>query len=621
MICSVLRSSFLVTALAGVLSSSSAVHANAVPRRIELVSVNAAGQGGDESSRSPAVSADGRYIAYLSGASNLDGASPAIGGIFVRDRQKRTTERVSVDAAGNAMTGISGGPSISADGRFVVFEARSGALEAGAVLDIFVRDRQLKTTTRISFDKPGDRGSYGAVMSGDGRFIAYWSHTDTAVSPNGRLDVLLYGVVDKTTAFANVSDDLRRVSSAFDPDYQLAINYDGSVIAFDFGPTNIVAPATNPSGGVIVRDRVAGSTELASVSLTGQPQTRGYFDRVSLSRDGRFVAFNSQEDLTPDDHNGYPDVYVRDRERGTTQRVSLDLAGKEFEDVYAGSPSISGDGRFVLFRADDVYVRDTVLQITHRLVVNASGEPSNGSQFEASFSADSNWVTFVSTATNLVSNRTLGADGFDVLIKGTASLNGIRIETPNDPSRWGVNSRQRLAWTYAGTARDFQIDVTRDGGTTWEPVQNVPNRDGESQNFWWIVTGPSASAARLRVTAVGDAGATDVNDADIVIAPAAIEMLEPSRTTAIAYGRIETIFFKHNLGIANIAVDVSGDNGASWRTLASTVTRGATTSSFRWNVDVPPTRAARVRVRAVDGTGATATSAAFTVTPGKPGTQ
>jgi probable HAF family extracellular repeat protein len=193
--------------------------------------------------------------------------------------------------------------------------------------------------------------------------------------------------------------------------------------------------------------------------------------------------------------------------------------------------------------------------------------------------------------------------------------NPLRITTPNGLSRWGIGTRQRLAWTYSGNAPQLQIDISRDGGAQWNPLAVVPRRTGGSQNFYWTVSGPSTANARLRVTSIADEDATDVNDADIRVAPAAIEFVRPYRRSVVRLGTEFSVFWKHNLGErVPVTIEISADGGMSWRTVAGrTETKGSHTSSFRWMVDVLPTTGARLRIRALDGSGATAVSEGFTV--------
>ena len=190
----------------------------------------------------------------------------------------------------------------------------------------------------------------------------------------------------------------------------------------------------------------------------------------------------------------------------------------------------------------------------------------------------------------------------------------LHITTPNNSSRWGLGTTQRLAWTYEGDAPQLQIEISRDGGALWDSLAVVPKRSGGSQNFYWTVTGPATTNARLRVTAIGEETATDVNDANIRIAPATIEFVLPYRKSVVRLGTEFRVFWKHNLGArVPVAVDVSADGGTSWRTLAESKTKGSTTSSFRWVVDLLPTNRAQLRVRALDASGATGVSELFAV--------
>jgi hypothetical protein len=191
----------------------------------------------------------------------------------------------------------------------------------------------------------------------------------------------------------------------------------------------------------------------------------------------------------------------------------------------------------------------------------------------------------------------------------------LHIDTPNTPSRWGLNTRQRISWTYHGVAPQFLIEISRDSGRSWDYLTVVADQPGDSQNFDWTVSGLLTSAAKFRVTGLGDPKATDVNDVDIRIARATIEMLQPTPGTSVAFGSSLRIHFKHSLGArAPIAVDISRNNGQTWRTVAETETTGSVTSAFRWLVDEAPTSRARVRLRALDGSGARDVSRAFVVT-------
>jgi CSLREA domain-containing protein len=189
----------------------------------------------------------------------------------------------------------------------------------------------------------------------------------------------------------------------------------------------------------------------------------------------------------------------------------------------------------------------------------------------------------------------------------------LQVQTPNRPARWGVGTRQRLAWSYAGPAAAFRIDISRDSGLTWTTIAEVENRPGQSQNFWWDVTGAPTTSARLRVLAVSE-GVSDTNDADIVIAAPYIEILRPRAAATVPRGSHLRVFWSHNLGArAPVVIDISVDDGRSWTVVAAAATLGSITSSFTFAIVAPATSEARIRVRAVDGTDAEGVSARFAI--------
>src|SRR5213595_159425 len=131
--------------LAGVLALLAAP-TGAAAGTTERVSMDSAGNEGNGGSGGPAISADGRFVAFASYASNLvPGDTNGVADVFVHDRQTGTTKRVSVNSAGTQGNGGSGSPAISADGRFVAFSSYATNLVPGdtnGVVDVFVHDRR-----------------------------------------------------------------------------------------------------------------------------------------------------------------------------------------------------------------------------------------------------------------------------------------------------------------------------------------------------------------------------------------------------------------------------------------------------------------------------------------------
>ena len=411
-----------------------------VTGEVERVSVSFSG--GDAvggNSESAAISADGRFVAFDSYASNLvPNDTNGNVDVFVRDRQAGTTERVSVDSSGNEVIEGSTSPAISADGRYVAFTSWSDSLVSGDTnkkWDIFVHDRNTGSTTRVSVDSAGSQGdgnSWDAMsISADGRFVAFYSLATNLVAgdTNGSGDVFVRDRSNGTTERVSISNTGAQASKGALFVRHSYMSADGRYVAFGSVSSDLVAGDVNATGDAFVRDRQAGTTVLVSVDSNG-----GQGDDItfspSISADGRFVAFESLADnLVPNDTNGVIDVFVHDQVLGTTERANVDSRGSEDNGGGSDSPTLSDDGRFVLFwsYADNlVYgdtngVADTFLHDrapegdTTRVSVDSSGAEADDDSSFPSLSGSGQIAAFQSAASNLVANDTNGVT--DVLVR------------------------------------------------------------------------------------------------------------------------------------------------------------------------------------------------------------
>jgi Tol biopolymer transport system component len=407
----------------------------AVAAPVERVSVATGGAQGDGYSACPALSADGRFVAFLSSATNLvPGDLNRSDDVFVRDRVTGVTEMASVATDGTQGDGSC--PAISADGRFVAFAATAATLVAGdgnSATDVFVRDRLAGTTERVSISSVGVEGNANSVqpaISGDGRYVAFWSNATNLVpgDNNNVSDVFVRDRLTGTThrvSLGNGGEQGNGLSSS------PAISADGRFVAFQSAATNLIANDSNGVDDVFVRDLLNGSTERISIDSAGQAGN-GDSWRAAISADGRIVAFGSDAtNLVADDTNVWADVYVRDRQAATTRRVSQS-SGNLQGNSPSSSPAISADGRYVAFvshastlvpddtnELNDVFVRDLQTGITSRVSTSSEGGQGNGKSGGAyaniSISGDGLLVAFQSDASNLVPNDT-NARG-DVFVK------------------------------------------------------------------------------------------------------------------------------------------------------------------------------------------------------------
>jgi Tol biopolymer transport system component len=374
------------------------------------------------------VSADGRFVAFCTQANNLvPGDTNGMQDIFIRDRLGRTTERVSVDSSGVQGNGHSGlyGISISADGRLVAFESASNNLVPGdtnGAREVFVHDRLSGTTERVALDSTGAQGnaaSFYPSLSADGRYVAFTSAASNLVpaDTNGKWDTFVRDRLTGSTERVSVS------ASGMEGDndsYKPEISSDGRFVGFESNATNLVLGDYNGTWDVFVRDRLLGTTELVSVSSTGIRGDNGS-GSAAVSDNGRFIAFASAaSNLVPGDTNGYMDVFLRDRQAGTTVRVSISTSGAQ-ADGNTSSCTITGNGRYVAFHgaatnlvpgdtnpASDVFVRDVRNATTERVSVSTSGAQASGPGASASISSDGRYVVFIDDSADLVPGDTNG---------------------------------------------------------------------------------------------------------------------------------------------------------------------------------------------------------------------
>jgi Tol biopolymer transport system component len=281
------------------------------------VSVSSTGVQGNHASREPWITPDGRYVAFWSVASNLvPGDTNGSTDAFVRDLQSGTTTRVSVDSAGAQANSGSSDPSISADGRFVAFVSWATnlvALDTNGFQDIFVRDLLTGTTTRASVSSAGTESnghSFSPSISGDGSRVAFESDANNLVpDSNPEQDVFVHELATGTTTLVSV--DSAGVQGD-DRSTAPALSDDGLLVAFESLATNLVPQDTNGARDVFVRDLVRGITRRVSVDAAGR-QVAAESAAPSLSPDGRHVSFwSAARYLVPEDLSPVPDVFVYD---------------------------------------------------------------------------------------------------------------------------------------------------------------------------------------------------------------------------------------------------------------------------------------------------------------------
>ncbi len=321
------------------------------------VSVATDGSQANGASDFPAFSTDGWFVAFESAANNLvAGDTNGKTDIFVRDLVTQTTTRVSKASNGDQADNSSYRPALSQDGRHVAFASLAANLvpdDTNVAYDIFVHDRQTQQTERVSIASDGeqaDQYSWRPQISGDGRFVTFESLATNLVpgDTNDAMDIFVHDRDTHQTQRVNIGPGGSEAASASNA---CSISADGRYVAFESTAANLVPDDTNLYPDVFVHDRDTGITTRVSICSDGQ-ETHGASWGSSISADGRFVAFDGPvSDLVPDDTNGVRDVFVHDRHTAVTTRVSVAASGEQ-ADGHSLWPHLSANGRFVVFASE-----------------------------------------------------------------------------------------------------------------------------------------------------------------------------------------------------------------------------------------------------------------------------
>jgi Periplasmic component of the Tol biopolymer transport system len=278
------------------------------------------------------ASTGGRFIAFDSGASNLvAGDTNRMTDVFVRDRQSGVTERVSVGPSGRQGNEHSFSSRISADGRYVAFHSVASNLVSGdtnGTGDVFVHDRSTHVTERVSVGTGGVQANGRAVslaMSGDGRFVAFGSQATNLVSgdTNGVEDAFVH---DRATGITERISVNAAGTQGNGDSYPVDVSANGRYVAFLSGASNLVANDTNAFSDVFVYDRETRTLERASVSSEGLPD-RGESLLASVADDGT-VVFLTTAALVASDKNtaaNYADLDLYLHESGAASQPSFSL--------------------------------------------------------------------------------------------------------------------------------------------------------------------------------------------------------------------------------------------------------------------------------------------------------
>ena len=486
------RSALLGLGLTGALAAASLVGTGwGAGFTFERASVASDGTESNNGSDSPALSAGGRYVAFVSEASNLvlndvTGARD----VFVHDRIAQTTDRVSVASNGTEGNDHSFSPALSGDGRYVVFASDADNLvpnDTNLARDIFVRDRMTSTTTRVSVAGNGTQGSNDSEtpsISADGRYVTFTSLAINLVAgdTNNDRDVFVHELSSGISEIASLSTS--NTQGNFGSGGVGAgpgrISDDGRYVVFGSFASNLVPGDTNSADDIFVRDRALGTLERVSIG-DGEEQGNDHSVYGSISNTGRFVAFTSAStNLVAGDTNGLSDIFLRDVQANTTIRLSEAANGDE-ADAAGAFAVVSRNSTVVAFQSaasnlvpgdgnatTDVFRFDIATGQLSRISVPAAGTDANGPSAFAAVSEAGDVFAFQSSASNLIAGDGNGQPDIFALIQkplptptATATAIGGATQTPGP----GTTPRPTGTAPSGGTAPSA-LPQTGAGGTS-----------------------------------------------------------------------------------------------------------------------------------------------------------
>jgi Tol biopolymer transport system component len=550
-----------------------------VNNTMTLVSTGLTGGVGNGVCRGSMMTPDGRYVAFVSAATNLVADDTnRIPDVFVRDLQADLTTLVSAGAKSTNSSlfyGASESPDITPDGRYVAFFSTATNLVPGVTTpgEVYVRDLIAGTTTWVSSNARAQLGSakamsYNQAISADGQFVVYETSTNTGLStvPSGRGVILRFNVSTGTTDLVSTNANLP--TAAFEDIRSLEITPDGRFVVF-------VANTNNSSGTFLAAciylwDAQSGATTLVSGDLSNSVTQGSSSLWPAIDPTGRFVAFSSNgPNLVTNSLVGDYHLYVRDLLLAVTTLVDADTNGVGCSVGPSTAPRLSADGRSVAFEsfdanlvaddrnhAYDLFLRDMLIGTNELISVHhptlPSGSP-NGPSLVGPFSVSGSgrYIAFGSDGDNLVANDTNGFRDVFVrdLLLGTTTLvsaNTNGVPADNLSSEPAISSDARYV-AFTSSADDL---VPGDTNKT----QDVFIRDLQSGTTFLVSSNRN-----------GTGPGNNTSYSPIVIAGGRFVLFRSKATdlTAGSFTGTENLFLRDLQLATNYALTTSGVLGAA----------------------------------------------------------
>jgi hypothetical protein len=488
----------------------------------------------------PSISRDGRLVSFVSYATNF-GDEDFDMDVFVKNTRSGAVIEASNTSTGGRSNGDSFNPTLTSDGRYVVFESYASNLvteDTGPTGDIFIRDLVTGILNRVSTNSAGEEAngrSYSPSISENGRFVAFRSDATNLVEgdTNNFGDVFVKDLVSGTLIRISVAENGAQGNNhSFEP----IISGDGNYVVFRSYASNLVTGPDNNFEDVYRKSLSTGEIVRVNTSSSGQQGNNAVW-HPTISYDGRYVSFPSTAtNLVEGDTNNSWDVFVKDMITGTTVRASTG-SNSEQGDGISNYANISGDGRYVSFVSfapnlvtgdtnakSDIFVKDLVSGVISRASTDSTGAQASDESTEAIVGASGVYVAFTSTATNLIPNDTNSVA--DIFVKNLVTGETTRVASQNTGVFIGTVSGSdqdagaTVSYSLAGPGADQFVLDPSSGQITLSPTAIM---NYELQPTYSLIA--TISDGQLSSTVPLTIHVTDGTNrpSDILLSPSSIE--------------------------------------------------------------------------------------------------
>lgn len=478
-----------------------------------LVSHDPLGYLANGHSFSPSISLDGNFVAFTSTADNIDdGDTNGCADIFVWDRLKDQVFRVSTDSGGNVSNGPSKDPKLCENGSFVVFSSWATNLvknDNNKVSDIFRKDIKTGVIDMVSSasSDQGNGDSYHPAISGNGEIIAFDSFASNLISGdnNGKGDIFIKNLQSgNITQVSNLSDGTVSDGHSGNP----SLDYSGLLVAFSSQAHNL--GGSNPGFNAVYFKNITSGilTPIPKVYedliIGSSIISQGSSSSPVLSDDGNFLAFQTEMIETTKGFSqisqNIGDIILYNLSDATVQKVSVRTNGQDGEGGISSSPSISAEGKAIVFSSDDLMLSDKK-SLFSSIYIHQLPDPWLTPEI---FSIKpSSGVVNSNITVNISGNNLFGGEKVEFIFSDTEKMEKIGVMRDNilmidgvnltdaTPGTWSVQVTNLSSGKFCIFSNSFEvlplktyfINASADDGGAINPSGQIPVIEGENQSF------------------------------------------------------------------------------------------------------------------------------------------